>query len=73
VPRCSIPQGFLYLRDPKHPVCHTVPTLPGPLVFARACWLDAERLESARKEFAVMKSAGIILSLGQPFTHGEKT
>ena len=45
---------------PKHPVRHTVPTVPGPPVFAKARRLDAEKLESARKEFAAMEAAGVI-------------
>ena len=45
---------------PKHPVRHTVPTVPIPPVFAKARRLDAEKLESARKEFAAMEAAGVI-------------
>ena len=45
---------------PKHPVYHSVPTTPGPPVFAKARRLDDERLESARKEFAAIEAAGII-------------
>ena len=45
---------------PKHPVRHSVPTVPGPPVFAKARRLDAEKLESARKEFAAMEGAGVI-------------
>ena len=46
---------------------HTVPTLPGPPVFAKARRLDAEKLESARKEFAAMESAGIIRCSSSPW------
>ena len=45
---------------PKHDVRHTVPTVPGPPVFAKARRLDAEKLKSARKEFAAMEAAGVI-------------
>ena len=45
---------------PKHPVRHSVPTVPGPPVFAKVRRLDAEKLESARKEFAAMEGAGVI-------------
>ena len=37
---------------PKQAVRHSVRTVPDPPVFAKACRLDAEKLESARKEFA---------------------
>ena len=45
---------------PKHPVRHTVPTPPGPPVFSMARWLDADKLESARKEFAAIEAAAVI-------------
>ena len=45
---------------PKHPVCHSVPTTPGPPVFAKARRLDDEKLESARKKFAAIEAAGVI-------------
>ena len=45
---------------PKHPVRHSVPTDPGPPVFAKVRRLYAEKLESARKEFAAMEGAGVI-------------
>ena len=61
-------KGF-FTSDPKHKVRHTVPTTPGPPVFAKARRLDPEKLESARKEFAAM----FILSLGQSSTYGEET
>ena len=48
---------------PKHDVHHTVPTVPSPPVFAKARRLDAEKLESARKEFAAMEAAGVIRHL----------
>ena len=45
---------------PKDQVRHSVPTVPGPPVFAKARGLDAEKLESARKEFSAMEAAGVI-------------
>ena len=45
---------------PNQQVLHSVPTVPGPPVFAKARRLDAEKLESARKEFAAMAVAGVI-------------
>ncbi len=42
--------------DTKYPVHHSVPTTPGPPVFAKARRLDAEKLESAVKEFAAMEA-----------------
>jgi len=59
-------KGF-FTTDPRHPVRHTVPTSPGPPVFAKARRLDAEKLESARKEFAAMESAGIIRRSSSPW------
>ena len=44
----------------KHPVRHSVRTVPGRPVFAKARRLDAEKLKSARKEFAAMEAAGVI-------------
>ena len=61
---CS--KGF-FTTDPKHSVRHTVPTLPGLLVFAKARQLDAEKLESAKKEFAAMESVGIIQRSSSPW------
>ena len=55
-----ISSKVFFTTDPKHSVCQNVPTSPSPLVFAKACRLDAEKLESARKKFATMESAGII-------------
>ena len=52
---------------PKHDVRHTVPTVPGPPVFAKARRLDAEKLESARKEFAAMEAAGVIRRSNSPW------
>ena len=52
---------------PKHQVLHTVPTVPGPPVFAKARRLDAEKLESARKEFAAMEAAGVIRRSSSPW------
>ena len=52
---------------PKHPVRHSVPTVPGPPVFAKARRLDAEKLESARKEFAAMEAAGVIRRSSSPW------
>ncbi len=52
---------------PKHQVRHTVPTVPGPPVFAKARRLDAEKLESARKEFAAMETAGVIRRSNSPW------
>ena len=51
-------KGFSSSKS-KHQVLHTVPTVPGPPVFAKAQRLDAEKLESARKEFAAMEAAGV--------------
>ena len=53
---------------PKHAVRHSVPTVPGPPVFAKARRLDAEKLESARKEFAAMEAAGIIRRSSSPWS-----
>ena len=52
---------------PKHPVRHSVSTDPGPLVFAKASGLDAEKLESARKEFTAMEAAGVIINSNSPW------
>ena len=52
---------------PKHQVRHSVPTSPGPPVFAKARRLDAEKLESARKEFAAMEAAGVIRRSNSPW------
>ena len=52
---------------PKHQVLHSVPIVPGPPVFAKACRLDAEKLESARKEFAAMEAAGVIRWSSSPW------
>ena len=52
---------------PKHQVRHSVPTVPGLLVFAKARRLDAEKLESARKEFAAMEAAGEIRHSNSPW------
>ena len=64
---------------PKHPIRHTVPTVPGPPVFAKARRLDAEKLESARKEFAAMEAAGVIRrsnsswAVGKSSSYGSET
>ena len=52
---------------PKHPVHHSVPTTPGPPVFAKARMLEAEKLESARKEFTAMEVAGVISHSNSPW------
>ena len=52
---------------PKHQFLHSVPTVPGPPVFAKARRLDAEKLESARKEFAAMEAAGVIRRSSSPW------
>ena len=52
---------------PKHPVRHSVPAVPGPPVFAKARRLDAEKLKSARKEFAAMEAAGVIRRSSSPW------
>ena len=52
---------------PKHPVHHSVPTTPGPPVFAKARMLEAEKLESARKEFTAMEVAGVICHSNSPW------
>lgn len=61
---------------PKHPVHHSVPTTPGPPVFAKARRLDTEKLESTRKEFAAMGAAGVYHCSNSPWasppTHGTK-
>ena len=44
-----------------------IPTVPGPPVFAKARRLDAEKLESARKEFAAMEAAGVICRSNSPW------
>ena len=54
-------KGF-FTTDPKHLVHHTVPTLPGTPAFTKA-----KKLESARKEFAAMESAGIIQRSSSPW------
>ena len=45
---------------PKHPIRHSVPKAFGPPVFAKARWLDTEKLEFARKEFAAKEAAGVL-------------
>ena len=52
---------------PKHQVRHSVPTAPGPPVFAKARRLDAKKLESARKEFAAMEAAVVIHCSSSPW------
>jgi len=47
--------------DPKYSVCHTVPSLPGPGDFTKARHLDSEKLESSRKKFVAIESAGMPL------------
>ena len=51
---------------PKHLVRHFVPTTLGPPVFTEARRLDAEKFESARKEFAALEAAGIIRRSDSP-------
>ena len=65
-PDVASSKGF-FTTDPKHSVRHTVPTSPGPPVFAKARRLDTEKLESARKDFAAMESAGIIRRSSSPW------
>ena len=56
---------------PKHQVLHTVPTVPGPPVLVKACRLDVEKLECARKEFAAMEVAKVIHWSSSPWApHG---
>ena len=50
----------------RHQVLHTGPTFPGPSMFAKACLLDAEKLESARKEFVAMEAARVVCCLCTP-------
>ena len=52
---------------PKHQFLHSVPTVPGPPVFAKARCLDAEKLESDRKKFAAMEAAKVICRLSSPW------
>ena len=52
-------QGFS-ATVPKHLVCHSVPTTPGPPVFAKARRLDAEKLQ---KIFCCYGSCGYNLML----------
>ena len=56
-----------FTTDPKHSVRLTVPNLPGLIVFAKASLLDAEKLESSRKEFAAVEVAGIIQFSSSPW------
>ena len=57
-----IPSKDFSASVPKHQVCHSVPTVPGPPVFAKS-----EKLESARKEFAAMEAAGFIRHSNSPW------
>ena len=52
---------------PKYQVCHSVPTVAGPPVFAKSRRLDSEKLESAGKEFAAMEAAGVICCSNSPW------
>ena len=54
---------------PRHKVHHHLLTQPGSLVFAKACRLDPDRLESAKKEFAAMENAGIIRRSTSPWSN----
>ena len=47
--------------DPKYSVRHTVPSLPSAGDFTKARHLDSEKLESSRKEFVAIESAGMPL------------
>ena len=55
----------LLFPHPKHPVHHSVPTTPGPPVFAKARMLEDEKLESARKD--AMEVAGVICHSNSPW------
>ena len=45
---------------PEHGIFHNLPTILGPLVFAKACHLDPDKLASAQTEFLKMEKAGIV-------------
>jgi len=55
---------------PKHGVQHTLPTVPGPPVFAKARRLDPKKLASAKAEFEFtkMEKAGIIRRSDSPWS-----
>ena len=45
---------------PHHPIRHHLLTKPGPLVFAKSCHLNREKLATAKAEFSAMEKASII-------------
>ena len=47
---------------PKHLVRHSVPTTPGPPVFAKARRLDTEKLESTRTKFLLWERQVLIIA-----------
>ena len=53
------PNGFT-ASEPSHNV-HNLPTPPGPLVFATVCFLDPDKLASAKTELAKMEKVGFYL------------
>jgi hypothetical protein len=59
---------------PNHGVKHHIHTSSHPLIFAKSCRLDPQKLKIARAEFKRLESAGIIrrhkITMGFPFAHG---
>ena len=53
---------------PKHGVFYDLPTLPGPLVFAKACRLDPDKLSSAQAKFLKIEKASIVRRSSSPWS-----